>query len=107
MHFDETFSRLYSASDDLYISVYDINSSKPINQFAQHKDLITSLKMNNEGNLLFSGSLDGYVKIFDIRSNQVVESIKFNHEVWDLSLSLENGQLAVGTEVSVEFLNLK
>lgn len=69
--------------------------------------MITTLKMNKEGNLLYSGSLDGYVKIFDIRSNQVIDSIKFNNEVWDLSFSSENKQMAVGTEENVEFLNLK
>ncbi|KAI7850850.1 hypothetical protein BDC45DRAFT_517296 [Circinella umbellata] len=79
---------LASASTDLTIKLWDIESGQERQEVTGHTEIIQSLAYNYNGSLLATTCRDKRLRIFDLRSNQVVQEgaghqgIKGSRVVW-------------------------
>ena len=79
---------LASASTDLTIKLWDIESGQEKQEVTGHTEIIQSLAYNYNGSLLATTCRDKRLRIFDLRSNQVVQEgaghqgIKGSRVVW-------------------------
>lgn len=99
--FEESLNRIISASDDLHINTYDVESLKVQWPLVGHQDIITGLDYSPKMNLLASCSQDGTVKLWDLRSNKAeVQTLKLPEEdtCWDLSFSANGEEIVVGSD---------
>lgn len=86
--------RIFSASEDATLKVWDINSGKCLKTFTGHADEVYSLCI--EGNLLFSGSWDKTIKIWDIESGRCLKTL-FNEGEHVLSVAVYGRYLFTGS----------
>lgn len=69
---------LATASLDHDITIWNVNSRKPVQHLKGHSRGVTTLCFLSEGRLLISGGLDNNVRVWDVRSGSVVRSLN-NH----------------------------
>lgn len=104
LFFNSKNNKLFSASDDFHINIFDMESKKIEYSFIGHSDLITNLDFIVSKSLIVSSSLDGKIKFWDIRSMKEVDILNIGSSIWDFSLSKDNQKnILIGTDNSCEF----
>ena len=94
---DEKSNKLISASEDLKIKVWDLNTGKCLRTLTGHhghQDWVTSLFII-PNNKFISGSWDTTVKLWDLATYKCLKTYKNESEVWSLCLISDN-QIACG-----------
>lgn len=103
---DYANNRMLSASDDLHINIYDAETYKVIQPLVGHRDIISTILVNNEKNIYASCSYDGTVKIWDTRIDtkfdciQTLSLIRGSgcNIIWDMTMSNDANYILAGTE---------
>jgi WD40 repeat protein len=95
------------------IKIYDIEASRLITQLKGHTDTIADIAFSNfDPHLLYSCSHDGCTFLWDTRQSSVARhfvppSYGENKEMYSLSLGMEDQLLAVGSDPSIYFWDIK
>lgn len=66
-------TNLYTAGEDDYIRIWDLNSYQKLKEVEAHSKDISSIKLSPDKNSLFSASNDGFIKQWDIDLNLIYE----------------------------------
>ena len=83
--------RLFSASSDMTIADWDLETGLRIRRHEGHEEIINSVKVGKRGlEIVFSGSDDGSIGIWDSRQKQAVDHIQTDYPVCAIATS-ENG----------------
>ncbi|NLH38938.1 MAG: hypothetical protein GX445_02620 [Elusimicrobia bacterium] len=66
-------TNLYTAGEDDYIRIWDLNSYQKLKEVEAHSKDISSIKLSPDKNSLFSASNDGFIKQWDNNLNLIYE----------------------------------
>jgi WD40 repeat protein len=66
-------TNLYTAGEDNYIRIWDLNSYQKLKEVEAHSKDISSIKLSPDKNSLFSASNDGFIKQWDNNLNLIYE----------------------------------
>lgn len=72
---DWPHQRLYSASHDKTIGIWDLPAGRLIDKLLHHQRSVTSLTLHPSGNFLAAASDDKTISIWDLAQNQIVQSL--------------------------------
>jgi serine/threonine protein kinase len=87
-------NRLFSASDDKTIRVWDLLSFREVQRFTRHTSAVTSMAMIASEDMLASGGRDQTLRVWDLRSGQQARSWPTGAAVLGLSLSADERRIA-------------
>jgi WD repeat-containing protein 61 len=99
---------LLTASDDMHINVYDVETGKPIQMLSGHASWVLSVAWNPQRPGLFaSASSDKKVKIWDVGAAECVCTLaKHDDQVWGLAWNERGTQLvSVSDDRSIVLYN--
>ncbi|MCX7653507.1 MAG: hypothetical protein N2Z58_02365 [Fervidobacterium sp.] len=87
-------NKIFSASSDKTIKVWDLNSGKLINTLSGHKGYVWALY--SIGNYLISGGWDGRIILWDVISNKSLRIYETNLSVTDI-FAISNDKIYAST----------
>ncbi|MFO0865738.1 MAG: serine/threonine-protein kinase [Gemmataceae bacterium] len=87
-------NRLFSASDDKTIRVWDLLSFREVQRFTRHTSAVTGIALVAGEDTLISGGRDQSLRVWDLRSGQQARSWATGAAVLGLSLSADGRRLA-------------
>ncbi|MBX9681185.1 MAG: serine/threonine protein kinase [Gemmataceae bacterium] len=87
-------NRLFSASDDKTIRVWDLLSFREVQRFTRHSSPVTGIALQSGEDVLLSGGRDQAVRVWDLRSGQQTRSWLSGAAVLGLSLSGDGRRVA-------------
>lgn len=89
--------RIFSASSDMTIANWDLETGLRIRRHEGHEEIINSLKVGKRGQeILFSGSDDGTIGIWDPRQKQAVDYIQTDFPICSIAVSETGSELYSG-----------
>ena len=74
--FNHEGSKIFSASADKTIKIWDIDTGKIIQNFNGHDSSVNYLVISPDGQKLFSASADKTIKVWDIETGKAIQSLK-------------------------------
>ncbi|VCU41139.1 Bgt-1811, partial [Blumeria graminis f. sp. tritici] len=88
---------LFSASADMYLAGWDLETGNRIRRYAGHEELVNSIDLSRRGEeLIISGSDDGFIGIWDSRSKTAVAFIETEFPVTAVALAEAGNELYSG-----------
>ncbi|KAF1353743.1 U5 snRNP complex subunit [Delphinella strobiligena] len=88
---------VYSASADMHLASWDVESGQRIRKHEGHDELINSMDISKRGEeILFSASDDGYIGIWDPRQKAAVDFIHSDFPVTAITLAEAGNELYSG-----------
>ena len=89
--------RIFSASSDMTIADWDLETGLRIRRHEGHEEIINSIKAGKRGQeILFSGSDDGTIGIWDPRQKQAVDYIQTDFPICAIAVSESGSELYSG-----------
>ena len=70
MVFSADGRRLFTASNDTTIRLYDVDSGRTLRQFRGHRDRVKAVALSPNGRLLASACADGTARVWDVASGR-------------------------------------
>ncbi|KAL1936765.1 hypothetical protein VTP01DRAFT_899 [Rhizomucor pusillus] len=89
------------ATDDLCISVIDIETQKVVREFWGHRNRITDFTFTNDGRWIVSASLDATIRTWDLPTSTMIDIFKVDEVVTSLTFSPTGDFLATSHVDSV------
>lgn len=97
LHWSRDSSVLFSASADMHLASWDLETGIRIRRHVGHEEVINCMDVSRRGEeLLISGSDDGYVGIWDPRTKAAVDFIHTEFPVTAVALSDAGNELYSG-----------
>jgi WD repeat-containing protein 61 len=94
---------LYTASDDMHIHMYDVESRSMISAFSGHASWVLSVDVSPDGAALVTGSSDRTVRLWDLKMRAAVQTMTdHTDQVWSVAFRPPGGDgVRVGRLASV------
>ncbi|KAF2017578.1 WD40 repeat-like protein [Aaosphaeria arxii CBS 175.79] len=97
LHWSRDTEILYSASADMTLASWDLESGQRIRTHPGHEEVINCMDVSKRGEeILVSGSDDGYIGLWDPRTKAAVSFIQTDFPVTAISLSEAGNELFTG-----------
>lgn len=77
MQFSQKGDRLYTASFDRTIGVWDTQSGQRLRSLLGHTSEISAMDINFSGTLLISAALDRSCRVWDLDSGRCLRTLKY------------------------------
>lgn len=88
---------IYSASADLHIASWDVESRERIRRHVGHEEVINSIDISKRGEeFIVSASDDGYIGIWDPRAKQAMDFIETPYPVTAVSIAEAGNEVYSG-----------
>jgi striatin 1/3/4 len=81
-----TLPLIITAHDNKMIKFWDAQSGKMINEIVGHKDAVTCLSMDPNGQVFLSGSHDNSIRMWDISSKSCIQDFSAHRKKYDESV---------------------
>lgn len=96
-------NKLVMCSDDLTITVMDIQSGKTINTFTGHTNLVNSVDAHPTDPVFITGSNDRTIKVWDLRQSGAVDTPQntSNSPIWAVKFANRGKEVLVGSEIGM------
>lgn len=97
IHWSRDSKVLFSASADMHLGSWDVETGQRIRKHPGHEEVINTMDISKRGEeLLVSGSDDGYIGIWDPRTKEAVQYIQTDFPVTAITLSEAGNELFTG-----------
>ena len=97
LHWSRDSRVLFSASADMHLASWDLETGTRIRRHVGHEEVINSMDISKRGEeLLISGSDDGYIGIWDPRTKNAVSFIETEFPVTAVALAEAGNELYSG-----------
>jgi len=97
LHWSRDSSILFSASADMHLASWDLETGTRIRRHVGHEEVINTMDISKRGEeLLISGSDDGYIGIWDPRTKSAVSFIETDFPVTAVALAEAGNELYSG-----------
>lgn len=111
LHWSRDSAIIYSASADMHIASWNVETGERIRRHVGHEEVINCLDVSKRGEeILVSGSDDGYVCIWDPRQKAAIDQIETAFPVTALCLAENGNELftgAIDNEIKVWDMRMK
>jgi Prp8 binding protein len=98
LHWSRDADILYSASADMTVASWDLESGLRIRRHVGHEDIINSLDVARRGvELLLSGSDDGCIGIWDPRQKAAIDFIETEYPITVVALAEQGHEIYSGS----------
>jgi Prp8 binding protein len=97
LHWSRDSQVIYSASADMHIASWNVETGERIRRHVGHEEVINCLDVSKRGEeFLVSGSDDGYIGIWDPRAKQAMDFIETSYPVTAVALAEAGNELYSG-----------
>ncbi|KAL6708845.1 hypothetical protein ACN47E_002252 [Coniothyrium glycines] len=97
LHWSRDSKVLFSASADMHLASWDIETGERIRRHPGHEEVINCMDVSKRGEeLLVSGSDDGYIGIWDTRTKEAVTFISTDFPITAICLAEAGNELFTG-----------
>lgn len=97
LHWSRDSRVIFSASADMTIASWDIETGQRIRRHVGHEEVINTLDVSKRGEeVLVSGSDDGYVGLWDPRQKQAVDYMETNFPITAVAFAEAGNELYTG-----------
>ncbi|OJD35851.1 u5 snrnp complex [Diplodia corticola] len=97
LHWSRDSRIIYSASADMMLASWDVETGQRIRRHTGHEEVINCMDVSKRGEeLLLSGSDDGYIGIWDPRQKEAVDYIETEFPVTAVALAEAGNELYSG-----------
>ncbi|KAG0652753.1 U5 small nuclear ribonucleoprotein 40 kDa [Hyphodiscus hymeniophilus] len=97
LHWSRDSRVLFSASADMHLASWDLETGTRIRRHVGHEEVINSMDISKRGEeMLISGSDDGYIGIWDPRTKTAVDFIQTEFPVTAVALAEAGNELYSG-----------
>ena len=97
LHWSRDSKVLFSASADMYLASWDVETGERIRRHPGHEEVINCMDVSKRGEeVLVSGSDDGYIGIWDTRTKDAVTFIQTDFPITAICLAEAGNELFTG-----------
>lgn len=97
LHWSRDSKVLFSASADMHLASWDIETGERIRRHPGHEEVINCMDVSKRGEeVLVSGSDDGYIGIWDTRTKEAVTFIQTDFPITAICLAEAGNELFTG-----------
>jgi len=97
LHWSRDSGVIYSASADMHIASWNVETGERIRRHVGHEEVINCIDVSKRGEeFLVSGSDDGYIGIWDPRAKQAMDFIETSYPVTAVCLAEAGNELYSG-----------
>ncbi|KAL7780464.1 hypothetical protein CFE70_010487 [Pyrenophora teres f. teres 0-1] len=97
LHWSRDSKVLFSASADMYLASWDVETGERIRRHPGHEEVINCMDVSKRGEeMLVSGSDDGYIGIWDTRTKDAVTFIPTDFPITAICLAEAGNELFTG-----------
>ncbi|KAI8933707.1 hypothetical protein NX059_009424 [Plenodomus lindquistii] len=97
LHWSRDSKVLFSASADMHLASWDVETGERIRRHPGHEEVINCMDVSKRGEeMLVSGSDDGYIGIWDTRSKDAVTFISTDFPITAICLAEAGNELFTG-----------
>jgi Prp8 binding protein len=88
---------LYSASADMHLASWDLDSGQRIRRYVGHEEIVNTMDISKRGEeLLISGSDDGSIRFWDPRSKNAADHIETDYPITAIAISEAGNEIYSG-----------
>ncbi|KAF2638311.1 putative U5 snRNP complex subunit [Massarina eburnea CBS 473.64] len=97
LHWSRDSKVLFSASADMHLASWDVETGERIRRHPGHSEVINCMDVSKRGEeMLVSGSDDGYIGLWDTRTKEAVSFIQTEFPITAIALSEAGNELFTG-----------
>ncbi|KAF1973642.1 WD40 repeat-like protein [Bimuria novae-zelandiae CBS 107.79] len=97
LHWSRDSKVLFSASADMHLASWDVETGERIRRHPGHEEVINCMDVSKRGDeMLVSGSDDGYIGLWDTRTKDAVSFIPTEFPITAIALSEAGNELFTG-----------
>lgn len=85
--------KIITGDNDRMVKLFSAADSTLVKTFEGHTDLVRSVAMDKQHNMIVSGSYDQSVRMWDVKSGNMIRRIRGNHSSLIFGVAVDRGRV--------------